>query len=100
LDCRQVGGAEAIDELDLVGRRDRRVLVLQTVARTHFNDGDASAAKGCNVNRVQHAGGDLTKQDLSASSRVALDRRHDSAQLRRWPRPERVSGAPFSSLPE
>ena len=42
LDHRQVRGGQAVDELDLVGRRHQRLLVLQAVARADFDDGDAA----------------------------------------------------------
>ena len=35
-------GAQAVDELDLVGGRDVRALVLQPVARSDFDDGDSA----------------------------------------------------------
>jgi hypothetical protein len=44
LDHRQAGGAEPIDERDLVGGGDDGVLVLQPVARAHFDDEEVGAA--------------------------------------------------------
>ncbi len=42
LDHRQIRRAQAVDELDLVGRRDQRAFVLQPVARADFDDRDRS----------------------------------------------------------
>ena len=41
LDRRQIRGAQPVDELDLVGGRHARALVLQPIARADLDDGDA-----------------------------------------------------------
>ena len=43
---RQPGKRKPVHERDLVGRRDRGLLVLQAVARADFDDGDAAGSHG------------------------------------------------------
>ena len=46
LDRREAGGGQPVDERDLVGGGDRRVLVLQAVARPDLDDPDVGSRRG------------------------------------------------------
>ena len=82
----QAGGAQPVDELDLVGGRDGDALVLQAVARPDFDDGDVASGHSPR-NGHSFATARPASSRLHELALAAVHRRHDAR------RPARESGS-------